>query len=85
MNRALLVLLALGGCLEVETFEPPPERELWWVQYPGAALAAICTFDGDADCTALADGCNGCAVTCWPTEPLRRCAPPKFDANGVPP
>lgn len=75
MRVVLLSLLA--GCLVVDATTRAAQPELWWVQYPGAALAAICTFDGATDCAALVDQCDGCAVTCWPTDPLRHCAPPK--------
>lgn len=72
--RAVLVLL-LVGCLDAPTVDLTPDPELWWVQYPGAAIAAICTFDGETDCAALVKQCKECAVTCWPTEPLRHCGP----------
>ncbi len=73
MRAALLFLVA---CEQVDAVEPEIEPELWRVQYPGAALASICTFDGPGDCEALRADCE-CDVRCWPTEPLRHCAPPK--------
>lgn len=75
----IVLLSILAGCLVADAPDAldPTLPELWWVQFPGAALASVCTFDGETSCAELADGCHGCAVTCWPSEPLRHCAPPR--------